>query len=674
MHRFRVAVAIATICCTLAAATTAVSAQNEAPDEVVPTSVEVTGHGWGHGRGMSQYGALGYALNFGWSSEQILDHYYGGTTAGTVPNSLMTVRIESASDQATVAQVDSGVMVLIDEKDAVTHIGTGRAIRLTAVDGGFVLADAPTCAGPFVDRDGVIEGEVLRISTADTPAATGLSGTVGVGTVVMGDWDGDGDDEAGTANGTSWTLYDGTASNPAAAVRTTFEMPAGTPVSGDWDGDGIDTAGVFVDGLWSLGNGTANTSVISFGQAGDTPIVGDWDGDGNDDLGIRRGNTWALSPGAGADVIQFDWGWLGDTPLVGDWDGDGIDDAGLLRGREWIRRPRIGTTLGAPLPPLTYANKLRYLVGDWDGDGKDEHGRHDDGTITLPGSDGTNTQPEPIVPRLDPNLDLSETIQRCVSSSVQRYYRGELRAVNNDGNQRTVNALPVESYLRAVVPLEMPASWALLGDGAGAQALRSQAVSARSYSLAENRASYALTCDTISCQVYGGRAIRSNGELTPNESDLANAAIADTAGVVRIRDGEVARTEFSSSTGGWTAGGVFPAVEDLGDAIDRNPNFNWTTNIEISAIEGRFGDRQLDKAFVSQRNGLGQDGGRVEEVTLQFGDEVFTMTGNEFRRAFRLKSDWFTIDYEREPELTPCICPEQWPDRNLVEDLEEFRG
>lgn len=174
--------------------------------------------------------------------------------------------------------------------------------------------------------------------------------------------------------------------------------------------------------------------------------------------------------------------------------------------------------------------------------------------------------------------------------------------------------------------------------------------------------------------MYGGRAIRSNGELTPNESDLANAAIAATAGVVRIRDGEVARTEFSSSTGGWTAGGVFPAVEDLGDAVDRNPNYNWDVNIEISDIEGRFSGRQLDKAFVSQRNGLGQDGGRVEEVTLQFGDEVFTMTGNEFRRAFRLKSDWFTIDYQREQELTPCICPEQWPDRNLVEDLEDFRG
>jgi peptidoglycan hydrolase-like amidase len=620
---------------------------------------------------------VGYALNFGWSSEQILDHYYGATTAGTVPNSILTVRIESASDQATIAQVDSGVVVLLDDQDNVTHIGTGGAVRLTAVVGGFVMADAPTCAGPFVDRAGVVDAEVLRISTADTPQQTGsvgLTGTVGEGAVVMGDWDGDGDDEAGTANGTSWTLYNGAPTNPAVSVRTTFEMPTGIAVGGDWDGDGVDTAGVFADGTWSLGNGAPNVSTLLFGEAGDTPIVGDWDGDGNDDLGVRRGNTWMLSPGGGAPVVQFDWGWLGDTPLVGDWDGDGIADAGLLRARTWIRRPRVGTTLGNPLPELTYANKLHYLIGDWDGDGIDQPGRHDDGLINLNGPGSVDVPSETITPRLNPNLDLAETIQRCVSANEQRYYRGELRAVRNNGAQRTVNAVPVESYLRAVVPLEMPASWALLGDGAGAAALEAQAVSARSYSLGENRTSYARTCDTISCQVYGGRAVRRSGALTSNENVLSNAAIFSTAGSVRMRDGEVARTEFSSSTGGWTAGGVFPAVEDLGDAVEINPNSDWTKNIEIADIEARWSGRRLDRIFVSERNGLGQDGGRVFEVTLEFGDETFTMSGNNFRRAYGLKSDWFTIDWERESAIQPCICPRTWPDQALLDDLEAFEG
>ena len=41
------------------------------------------GHGYGHGRGMGQYGAYGYAANFGWPYGGILARYYGGTTLAT---------------------------------------------------------------------------------------------------------------------------------------------------------------------------------------------------------------------------------------------------------------------------------------------------------------------------------------------------------------------------------------------------------------------------------------------------------------------------------------------------------------------------------------------------------------------------------------------------------------
>jgi stage II sporulation protein D len=48
------------------------------------TLFTLTGHGWGHGIGMSQYGALGYAQH-GWTHAQILDHYYTGTKLGLLP-------------------------------------------------------------------------------------------------------------------------------------------------------------------------------------------------------------------------------------------------------------------------------------------------------------------------------------------------------------------------------------------------------------------------------------------------------------------------------------------------------------------------------------------------------------------------------------------------------------
>ena len=44
----------------------------------------VSGHGWGHGVGMSQYGAQGYAQN-GFTYDQILAHYYPGTELGSAP-------------------------------------------------------------------------------------------------------------------------------------------------------------------------------------------------------------------------------------------------------------------------------------------------------------------------------------------------------------------------------------------------------------------------------------------------------------------------------------------------------------------------------------------------------------------------------------------------------------
>ena len=82
-------------------------------------AVVIDGRGWGHGRGMSQYGALGYAINFGWSSAQILDHYYGGTTAGLAPIPGVVdprqVRVDLVymKDRATSVAIDSGALHLM---------------------------------------------------------------------------------------------------------------------------------------------------------------------------------------------------------------------------------------------------------------------------------------------------------------------------------------------------------------------------------------------------------------------------------------------------------------------------------------------------------------------------------------------------------------------------------
>ena len=240
------------------------------------------------------------------------------------------------------------------------------------------------------------------------------------------------------------------------------------------------------------------------------------------------------------------------------------------------------------------------------------------------------------------NDDRQEMLQICESNGT-RWVRGRVRAVDADNSIRTVNEAPLDGYLRGVVPREMPASWADLGGGKGAQALRSQAVAARSYAWAENRAPWAKTCDTISCQVYGGRAEQINGVFRDLEDGRSNAAIAATAGQIRLLNGGVARTEFSSSTGGWTAGGTFPAVPDEGDAVSLNPNHTWTTSISAAALENHYKKGAFQGAEILQKNGLGEDGGRVITMRLRFSGGTVDTTGNGFRAAFGLKSDWFTI-------------------------------
>src|SRR5918997_4277448 len=63
------------------------AAQSQQPG---PASFLVSGRGWGHGVGLSQWGAYGFARQ-GATYEQILGHYYQGTTLGPAPLSRVRV-------------------------------------------------------------------------------------------------------------------------------------------------------------------------------------------------------------------------------------------------------------------------------------------------------------------------------------------------------------------------------------------------------------------------------------------------------------------------------------------------------------------------------------------------------------------------------------------------------
>lgn len=143
-------------------------------------------------------------------------------------------------------------------------------------------------------------------------------------------------------------------------------------------------------------------------------------------------------------------------------------------------------------------------------------------------------------------------VSRGKNDRDRRLYPGKLRIQPNaHGNFTLVNQVPLETYLRGVVPHEV-------GAGAPNAALEAQAIIARTYVLRNLRRfavdNYQICADT-QCQVYKGI-----GDTWPP----ADRAIAATAGKVLTYNNELVDALYSSTTGGVTA-----PFSDMWDGPDR---------------------------------------------------------------------------------------------------------
>ena len=78
------------------------AAQTNAPRSRPLPIVFVTGHGWGHGVGLAQYGADGYAQH-GWSYDRIVEHYYPGTTLDQAQRRSVRVLLQAGSRRVVVS-------------------------------------------------------------------------------------------------------------------------------------------------------------------------------------------------------------------------------------------------------------------------------------------------------------------------------------------------------------------------------------------------------------------------------------------------------------------------------------------------------------------------------------------------------------------------------------------
>jgi stage II sporulation protein D len=124
-------------------------------------------------------------------------------------------------------------------------------------------------------------------------------------------------------------------------------------------------------------------------------------------------------------------------------------------------------------------------------------------------------------------------------SAKGRWYRGFFILENRNGSLVVINKIDIDSYIKGVVPSEMPSSWAH-------EAHKAQAIAARSYALANlgKRAGHGYDLnDTPEDQAYGGASA---------ESYQTDKAVEETRGIVLIYNLKIIPAYYSASAGGHT--------------------------------------------------------------------------------------------------------------------------
>ncbi|QNG60239.1 SpoIID/LytB domain-containing protein [Bacillus sp. PAMC26568] len=226
-----------------------------------------------------------------------------------------------------------------------------------------------------------------------------------------------------------------------------------------------------------------------------------------------------------------------------------------------------------------------------------------------------------------------------LSLSTDFQYRGSI--VYNQSSQ-LVNKLSMESYLKGVVPNEMPASWT-------SEALKAQAVAARSY--AHVKSKRGILSSSVSSQVYKGYK---------SENSNTNRAIDDTKGLVVKNGNTVIETFFHSTSGGRTAnvGDVwnspqssFPYLVSVADGYEASPHSTWQDSFKSEDILKQFGFNSGTTLYGISIEKKGANG-EVGAVTVNTSAGDKRIAGNELtiRKLFPLpnyygllRSNWFTM-------------------------------
>jgi peptidoglycan hydrolase-like amidase len=244
---------------------------------------------------------------------------------------------------------------------------------------------------------------------------------------------------------------------------------------------------------------------------------------------------------------------------------------------------------------------------------------------------------------------LDQLLRLCGSADV---YRGSLVMVPGYVAAdylpfRVVNRLSVDDYLRSALPGELSdvdQAWFTAANSQAwleslAIAARTLVVTSRTYPWANVTADQALATGNFGYGTYlgAGRA------PLPGDSPVAAAVQATSSRLLVNSAGTaVVHAVLSRSSGGWTAGGGFPVVQDLGDAV--STSHNWRSAFELSFVSSQLGGTYGTLQRITfTRSGVGDYGGRVLRVTLVGDRGSLTVTGDRFRDRLALRSNWFAV-------------------------------
>jgi len=219
-------------------------------------------------------------------------------------------------------------------------------------------------------------------------------------------------------------------------------------------------------------------------------------------------------------------------------------------------------------------------------------------------------------------------------------YRGYLKIVKSNDKFTVVNVLPVEEYLKGVVPKESSPSWPI-------ESLKAQAVVSRTYTYAnlnKHAGEGFDMCSQTHCQVYGG----AGAEFLPS-----NKAVIATKGEVLTYDGKLAQTVFHANCGGhtedpkyvwnWTAQ-TPPYLKGVKcDYCKNAPHAKWETVLDENFIMNKLSGYRVGKIKSIKAKGATEAGSTID-IEIIHSNGNLTFNAYKFRLTvdpWKIKSTTF---------------------------------